>query len=284
MSGIISKSLDFWVKLRYDKNIKPGKSVTSRPVLINQLIRRRLNFMTAIINSIRSLENQVTSKICSICGMIKPAHVDYFYNRKNTHDGFRMDCKSCMKKTKLKHYLENRESIIRKIEMYTEENREKVRTYQSNHYRKNRKERIAKAIEYQQNNRVRRGELVSIRYRTSPFFKLNMLISGGIRESLKRGSKSQRHWEGLVDFTIEQLEQRLKRSIPKGYSWSDFITTGKLHIDHILPISKFNFEKPEDDDFKRCWALSNLRLLPALENIAKGNKLEKPLQMGLIFG
>jgi len=42
MSGIISKSLDFWVKLRYDKNIKPGKSVTSRPVLSTPSIKEEL--------------------------------------------------------------------------------------------------------------------------------------------------------------------------------------------------------------------------------------------------
>ncbi|GAI61384.1 unnamed protein product, partial [marine sediment metagenome] len=34
-------------------------------------------------------------------------------------------------------------------------------------------------------------------------------------------------------------------------------------------------------DFKRCWALENLRLLPAKENMVKHNKLDRPFQPAL---
>jgi len=63
-------------------------------------------------------------------------------------------------------------------------------------------------------------------------------------------------------------------------TWDNY---GKWHIDHVIPTSVFNFEKPEDDDFKRCWSLQNLQPLWALDNIKKGNKLEKPFQPKLIF-
>jgi 5-methylcytosine-specific restriction endonuclease McrA len=63
--------------------------------------------------------------------------------------------------------------------------------------------------------------------------------------------------------------------------WNDL---DKLHIDHIVPISVHNFEKVTDDDFKKCWALNNLQLLPSIENISKGAKLEKHFQPSLIFG
>ncbi|GAI73524.1 unnamed protein product, partial [marine sediment metagenome] len=43
--------------------------------------------------------------------------------------------------------------------------------------------------------------------------------------------------------------------------WKDYLNRD-LHIDHIIPKSAFNFTKPEHTDFKRCWALDNLRLLP----------------------
>ena len=35
--------------------------------------------------------------------------------------------------------------------------------------------------------------------------------------------------------------------------------------------------------FERCWALKNLRLLPAKENFAKKDKLEKPFQPSLMI-
>jgi 5-methylcytosine-specific restriction endonuclease McrA len=46
----------------------------------------------------------------------------------------------------------------------------------------------------------------------------------------------------------------------------------KWQIDHIKPKSLFNFETPEDPEFKECWALENLQPLEAMENIKKGNK------------
>ncbi len=33
----------------------------------------------------------------------------------------------------------------------------------------------------------------------------------------------------------------------------------------------------EDEDFKKCWSLKNLRLMEASANIIKGNKLDKYL-------
>lgn len=48
-------------------------------------------------------------------------------------------------------------------------------------------------------------------------------------------------------------------------------------------IAVHNFETTEDDDFKRCWALSNLQLLPAFDNLSKGSKIDKPFQPSLIF-
>jgi len=97
---------------------------------------------------------------------------------------------------------------------------------------------------------------------------------------LRRNAKSGRHWEDLVGWTVKDLEKRLRKTMPKGHTWKDF-KNGKLHIDHIIPISAFNYTKPEHTDFKRCWALKNLRLLPANENLVKHNRLEKPFQPAL---
>ena len=56
---------------------------------------------------------------------------------------------------------------------------------------------------------------------------------------------------------------------------------GKLHLDHKIPKSIFNYEKSEHTDFKRCWALENLQLLPAKENRVKHNNITKPFQPAL---
>jgi len=110
-------------------------------------------------------------------------------------------------------------------------------------------------------------------------YQLNNRMRGGIWESLK-GNKNGRHWEDLVSYNLVQLKKHLKSTMPDDYSWNDFLS-GDLHIDHIIPISEFNFTKPEDLQFQQCWALDNLRLLPAKENLKKGSKLIKPFQMSI---
>ena len=43
-------------------------------------------------------------------------------------------------------------------------------------------------------------------------------------------------------------------------------------IDHITPLSSFNFETPDDPEFKAAWALSNLRPMWGPDNISKSAK------------
>ena len=110
-------------------------------------------------------------------------------------------------------------------------------------------------------------------------YNLNHRMSARIYQSLKR-NKSIKHWEDLVNYTLTDLIRRLKETMPEGYTWQDFLE-GKLHIDHIIPISAFNFNEFIHIDFKRCWSLENLRLLPARENLAKSNHLSQPFQPAL---
>jgi len=118
-----------------------------------------------------------------------------------------------------------------------------------------------------------------IKRRTDIKCNLNNRITTAINISLK-GNKNGRHWETLVGYTLDDLVKRLKKTMPEGYGWQDYLK-GKLHIDHIIPVSVFNFDKPEDIDFQNCWALNNLQLLPARENIIKSNKLDNPFQPAL---
>lgn len=117
--------------------------------------------------------------------------------------------------------------------------------------------------------------------RTNLKYNLDRKIRNAIYKSLKRGAKDN-HWEILVGYNLNDLIKRLKGTMPRDHSWKDFLE-GKLHVDHIIPKSVFNFNRPEHTDFKRCWALSNLRLLPAKENLIKKNRLEKPFQPSLKF-
>lgn len=106
---------------------------------------------------------------------------------------------------------------------------------------------------------------------------INARIVSSVRHQLKVNEidASASSWAQYVDYSIDDLKNHLNKSLKNldGYTWEDFIN-GDLHIDHILPKSMFNFDRINHPEFKRCWSLSNLQLLPARENIIKSNKCE----------
>jgi len=65
--------------------------------------------------------------------------------------------------------------------------------------------------------------------------------------------------------------------MPAGYTWDDFLV-GKLHIDHIIPKSAFKYSSPNDLNFQKAWALSNLQLLPVKKNLKKGTRIDGQFQ------
>ena len=158
------------------------------------------------------------------------------------------------------------------------ENIEKRREYRLKYYYAN-KEKYKK---YQEGNADKYRKYFKEYRRKKRLFdeklKISERISARIRASLK--NKRSNHWEDLVGYTKYELIEHLKLTMPEGYAWNDYLNGG-LHIDHIIPISAFNFDEPNNMDFKRCWSLKNLRLLPAKENLRKRNKLYNPFQPAL---
>ena len=163
---------------------------------------------------------------------------------------------------------ENPEKVRKYSREYREENREQLNKYSRQWYQANKKQ--AKESHRRWQKEKRRIDLKH---------NLSSNISRVIRRSLKSNKKSK-HWESLVGYSLNDLILHLQKTMPEGYTWQDYMN-GKLHIDHIIPVSAFNFSSPEHIDFKRCWTLKNLRLLPARENLVKHNKLDKPFQTTL---
>ena len=118
------------------------------------------------------------------------------------------------------------------------------------------------------------------RCRNSPKARVDRSMSGGIYKSVTEGSKARRSWEDLVGYTRTELMAHLESLFEPGMSWGNYGRNG-WHIDHIIPRSAFNYETPDDIDFKRCWALDNLQPLWEFDNISKGAKLDKPFQPSL---
>jgi len=92
-----------------------------------------------------------------------------------------------------------------------------------------------------------------------------------------RKNKAGRSWESLVGYSVWDLQVHLQSKFAPGMTWERFLK-GEIHIDHIIPKSRFHYETPEDPEFKVCWGLSNLQPLWAKDNLLKGAKIAEQNQ------
>jgi len=229
-------------------------------------------------------------KKCSKCKEWKG--LDCFYNRKDSKDKKRLQCKECQKKHQKKYYQENKKERNEYSRKYQKEHIEERRQYDREYYQEYRKkkkqrdrkyqqknkERIARYQKrYKQNHKEQRHQYDKNKRITDPLFRLNCIMSTAISQVRTPSIKNGRAWKDLVPYTLIELRKHLKKTLPEGYTWEDLMQ-GKLHIDHILPIAIFEYEKAEDLAFQICWNLDNLRLLPVKENLRKHAKLIKPFQ------
>ncbi len=131
------------------------------------------------------------------------------------------------------------------------------------------------STKYARANRIR----INAQYRENPKLRLNRNISNGIRLSLKE-KKNGRKWESLIGYSLDGLINRLESQFQPNMNWANYGRDG-WEIDHIIPVSAFNFDSMKCIDFHRCWALNNLRPLWAKENRRKHTKLINDFQPGL---
>jgi hypothetical protein len=108
---------------------------------------------------------------------------------------------------------------------------------------------------------------------TDPKYKLDNAMATAIRKALK-GKKAGRSWESLTGYTIDDLIKHLEVQFESWMNWNNYgRVAGYWTIDHIKPKSLFNYTNPDDEEFKKCWALNNLQPLEFIENIKKSDKI-----------
>jgi len=217
-----------------------------------------------------------------------------FYKDTTKVDGLHTICKVChnsnvekwnsnnpaKRKAIVKKYCDtNREGLNKKTREYYKNNKEIAKKSKQKWLIANEEKAKKTAILWRSKNKHKR-KILYLKYMEKPGFRLNNSMRQGVYNSIKK-NKNGRNWEGLVGFSLDQLKKHLKKNFLPGMSFENY---GEWHVDHILPISKFNFKKARDEDFKKCWALKNLQPLWASDNIKKKDRLDKPMQVSFIFG
>lgn len=201
-----------------------------------------------------------------------------FSNGKNN---YRRICHKCrMASVKQKEYRRKHKDVIyATYKKWIEKNGKKENNNYNSLYYSNNKEKFSEYNKkYRQNNKealkIKHLAYAKYKYNCDKNFAINSRIKSAMARSLK-GNKNGSHWEDLVGYTLNDLMIRIESLFLPNMSWEN---RNEWHIDHIRPIASFNFTTYEDEEFKQCWALNNLRPLWADENLKKNNKWNKKQQ------
>ena len=209
----------------------------------------------------------------------------------------RNECRLCIKKYREGYYEQNKEVFLENARQYYEDNRDKILNDVSS-YRKENKETISeyKQVYYEENkDRIRdyqsdnkdkiqqaQNEQRRERRRNDPNFKLRTYISNCVRDVLKGRKNKESTWDNL-SYTPQELKEYVEKQFEPWMTWDNQgrydpktwddnnLATWTWQLDHIIPQSNLPYASMEDANFKKCWALENLRPLPAKQNIVEGS-------------
>lgn len=106
-----------------------------------------------------------------------------------------------------------------------------------------------------------RTQIRKLKHKDSEVYRL-------MSNNIKKGSWL-RSWTARLGYTMSELVEHLRKTLPKGATWQQFMDGG-LHIDHIVP--RACFDLTNEDECRACWSLGNLRLITAMDNQAKHSK------------
>lgn len=206
----------------------------------------------------------------------KRALLSYHTRKAASPDGFlaeRRKMRSACRSKNLEMFrARDREAYRRYKDRYPDKVRERKAAAMRESRIKNPNKHKAKSEKWRKANPEKVREIGRRRwnkYVSIPRNALRARVSTLVRMSLKRGSKSASIARTL-DFTVNELGIHLERQFLHGMGWHNM---GEWHIDHIVPLSSFNFSSDLDPEFKRAWHITNLRPLWGRDNVRKSNRI-----------
>lgn len=243
-------------------------------------------------------------KACSRCKVEKPLTTEFFSPLKKARDGLHSWCKACLAEARRadraarpEHYAKidnarrvrhlekrkaaNREIWARRKHVYKEKSVSRWAVMRPV-YNENRRLRFAESPAMRERRAAANKSWYDsnqehvVRYRQEKWAnadnrtRLRSYFGSAICHCLKGSKKGGRGWQTILGYTKEDLALHLERQFLKGMSWDNY---GEWHIDHIRPVTSFQFETVNDPDFLACWSLPNLRPMWRADNIRKRDKI-----------
>jgi hypothetical protein len=190
------------------------------------------------------------TKVCSKCNEIK--NLNEFRKDITKKDGFRPECKVCVKNFEKNKRAENPKMMSLKLKEFYLSNPEKRK-------------------EYRKKYKLRKHQQRKERRNNDPIFNLINRVRCRLWKYLNILSITKRNRTfDIVGCQPEFLKEHLEKQFKEGMTWEN---RGEWHIDHIIPLST---AKNEEELYKLCH-YTNLQPLWAEENLKKSNKIVEQL-------
>lgn len=190
-------------------------------------------------------------KLCVSCKAQKS--LSEFYKRNDSPDGYRNDCKDCRKKAALKNHYDNHEVKKEKLRQAHAKKVAKNPNFYAEKYSENKEA----SLQHSKNSYERYAEDRKAKQRL--WSKTNR----GTANALAKRYKLKK-----VNATPKWLSESQLLNIKCKYQLAAMLNVHGVeawHVDHIVPI--------RGKDVCGLHVPWNLRVIPAKENMSKGNKL-----------
>jgi hypothetical protein len=186
-------------------------------------------------------------------------------------------------------------------------NKNKKRKYQKTYYTKNRDAILARTIQYGREHKIeqkirsrkhyllhkneikeKRKIAIKIRRKNDPAYKLRCSVSLAVWKMLYNSSISKNGKSVLqfLPYSMEEFKFHLEKQFDPWMNWDNYgkynsktwidndPSTWVWNIDHIIPQSRLVYHSMSDENFTKCWSLSNLRPLSAKQNFLDKNRVD----------
>lgn len=170
---------------------------------------------------------------------------------------------------------------------YRKNNKDKSSDYQKQYRQDNKEELDEYYEEWALSNKdkiKKNGKKYHQKKMRDPLYRLERNIVSVLSQMVRVGIPFKKDHLQLVPFAAENLKYHLECQFEPWMNWDNYgeyraktwndddPATWTWQIDHIIPKSLFKYSSMEDDEFRKCWSLSNLRPFSAKQNILDGNR------------
>lgn len=162
-----------------------------------------------------------------------------------------------------------------KLALYAEKNKNTIKYKERNKLRyEKRKENPEQYNEWKRKNKEKIKGYYE-KYNKKKSIEISFILKTRLKKRLKKvldaiKLKKQKKTENFLGCNIAFFKKHIESNFKEGMNWGNYGYLG-WHIDHVIPITKFNIELPEAQAI--CFNYKNLMPMWGKDNMSKGNKI-----------